>query len=558
MNETNGEVNEAGEMKELNKANEAREVISEMGEDLPPLEQEIEGAASLPEEPKKRVRKKKIRVELIKEIEPGNSEGEFSPQTEYYPEETRQTPELSTEAPAALKEDTETPREEHEKSKLTPTEAAPTVAHAESREKMNINDLTLMSMPKLRSLATKLGVRHENLVAMKKQELIFAILKAHTNRNGLIYAHGALEILPDGYGFLRSPNYSYLPGPDDIYISPSQIRLFNLKTGDTVSGQIRPPKEGERFFAMLRVETVNFDDPEIAQSRIPFDNLTPLYPHERINLETLGGEISTRMINLFCPIGKGQRGLIVSPPRTGKTILLQKVANSITTNHPEVFVIVLLIDERPEEVTDMQRNVKGEVVSSTFDEQATRHVQVAEMVIEKAKRLVEHKRDVIILLDSITRLARAYNQTVPTSGKILSGGVDSNALHKPKRFFGAARNIEQGGSLTIVATALIETGSRMDEVIFEEFKGTGNMEINLDRRLSDRRLFPAINIKRSGTRKEELLLAEQELNKIWILRKVINPMDDAEIIELLIDRMKKTKDNVAFLRSMNTSNGSDV
>jgi transcription termination factor Rho len=424
--------------------------------------------------------------------------------------------------------------------------------HPQNREKLLINDLSLTGMPELRALAAKLGVNHESVASLKKQELIFAILKGHTDHNGQIYAHGCLEILPDGYGFLRSPNYSYLPGPDDIYISPSQIRLFNLKTGDTVSGQIRPPKEGERFFAMLRVESVNFDAPEAAQTRIPFDNLTPLYPDQMINLETRGEEISTRMINLFCPIGKGQRGLIVSPPRTGKTILMQKIANAITANHPEVFVIVLLIDERPEEVTDMQRNVKGEVVSSTFDEQASRHVQVAEMVIEKAKRLVEHKRDVIILLDSITRLARAYNQTVPTSGKILSGGVDSNALHKPKRFFGAARNIEQGGSLTIMATALIETGSRMDEVIFEEFKGTGNMEINLDRKLSDRRLFPAISIKKSGTRKEELLLSEEVLNKMWVLRKVINPMDDAEIIELLIDRMRKTKDNQAFLRSMNT------
>jgi transcription termination factor Rho len=374
----------------------------------------------------------------------------------------------------------------------------------------------------------------------------------------VIYAFGALEILPDGYGFLRSPNYSYLPGPDDIYISPSQIRLFNLKTGDTVAGQIRSPKEGERFFAMLRVETVNFDPPLVAQTRVPFDNLTPLYPDEMLNLETAPEEISTRLINLFDPIGKGQRGLIVSPPRTGKTILLQKIANAITTNHPEVFVIVLLIDERPEEVTDMQRNVKGEVVSSTFDEQSTRHVQVAEMVIEKAKRLVEHKRDVVILLDSITRLARAYNQTVPTSGKILSGGVDSNALHKPKRFFGAARNIEEGGSLTIVATALIETGSRMDEVIFEEFKGTGNMEVILDRKLSDRRLFPAINIKKSGTRKEELLLTEEQLQKMWVLRRVINPMEDQEVLELLIDRFKKSKNNEAFLKSMNTSSVTDA
>jgi transcription termination factor Rho len=390
------------------------------------------------------------------------------------------------------------------------------------------------------------------MVAMKKQEIIFQILKAHTEHNGIIFAAGSLEILPDGYGFLRSPQNSYLPGPDDIYISPSQIRLFNLKTGDTVYGQIRSPKEGERFFALLRVETVNFDEVSAAQSRIPFDNLTPLYPDEKLNLETTTEEISTRIMNLFCPIGKGQRALIVAPPKTGKTILMQRIANAITTNHPEVYLIVLLIDERPEEVTDMERTVKAEVISSTFDEQATRHVQVAEMVLEKARRLVEHKRDVVILLDSITRLARAYNQTVPTSGKVLSGGVDSNALHKPKRFFGAARNVEEGGSLTIIATALIETGSRMDEVIFEEFKGTGNMEINLDRKLSDRRLFPAVSIKKSGTRKEELLLTEEEMQKIWVLRKVINPMDDAEIMELLIDRMKKSKNNEAFLRSMNT------
>jgi len=418
---------------------------------------------------------------------------------------------------------------------------------------LSINELTRMNMRDLRGIATRLGISQDNLLSLKKQEVIFAILKAHTERNGVIYAYGSLEILPDGYGFLRSPQNSYLSGPDDIYISPSQIRLFNLKTGDTVYGQIRPPKEGERFFAMLRVETVNFDNPSVAQTRIPFDNLTPLYPDERLDMETRSGDPSTRMINLFCPIGKGQRGLIVSPPFTGKTILLQKIANAITENQPEVYLIVLLIDERPEEVTDMERNVQAEVISSTFDEQATRHVQVAEMVLEKARRLVEHGKDVVILLDSITRLARAYNQTVPTSGKILSGGVDSNALHKPKRFFGAARNIEDGGSLTIVATALIETGSRMDEVIFEEFKGTGNMEVNLDRRLSDRRLYPAINIKKSSTRREDLLLTEQELQKMWILRKVINPMDDVEIIELLIDRMKKTKTNDAFLRSMNTS-----
>ncbi len=422
-----------------------------------------------------------------------------------------------------------------------------------SDKTLSINELTRMNMRDLRGIATRLGISHDNLLSLKKQEVIFAILKAHTQKNGTIYAYGSLEILPDGYGFLRSPQNSYLSGPDDIYISPSQIRLFNLKTGDTVYGQIRPPKEGERFFAMLRVETVNFDNPSVAQTRIPFDNLTPLYPDERLNMETRSGDISTRMINLFCPIGKGQRGLIVSPPFTGKTILLQKIANAITENHPEVYMIVLLIDERPEEVTDMERNVEAEVISSTFDEQATRHVQVAEMVLEKSRRLVEHGKDVVILLDSITRLARAYNQTVPTSGKILSGGVDSNALHKPKRFFGAARNIEDGGSLTIVATALIDTGSRMDEVIFEEFKGTGNMEVNLDRRLSDRRLYPAINIKRSSTRREDLLLTEEELQKMWILRKVINPLDDVEIIELLIDRMTKTKTNSAFLRSMNTS-----
>ncbi|MBU0955822.1 MAG: transcription termination factor Rho [Spirochaetes bacterium] len=425
----------------------------------------------------------------------------------------------------------------------------------ESRARLSINDLTSMAFKELRELGVETGLNHEEMMLLRKQELIFQILKAHTERGGIIYAYGSLEILPDGYGFLRSPQNSYLPGTDDIYISPSQIRLFNLKTGDTVYGQIRSPKEGERFFAMLRVEQVNFDEPSVAQNRIPFENLTPLYPEVRFNLETETKETSTRIINLFCPIGKGQRALIVSPPKTGKTILMQKIANAITTNHPETYLIVLLIDERPEEVTDMERTVKAEVISSTFDEQATRHVQVAEMVLEKAKRLVEHGKDVVILLDSITRLARAYNQTVPTSGKILSGGVDSNALHKPKRFFGAARNIEQGGSLTIIATALVDTGSRMDEVIFEEFKGTGNMEINLDRRMSDRRLFPAINIKKSGTRKEELLLTEEELQKIWVLRKVINPMDDLEIMELLIDKMLKSKNNEAFLKMMNTPLG---
>ncbi|HET6449721.1 MAG TPA: transcription termination factor Rho [Spirochaetia bacterium] len=511
--------------------------------------------------PKRRIARRKIRVELIKEPAAGPGE------------------EVAEEGAEAAPEPPREPIAPLPPGSLPPTGAAYAAAAApanvavagsngdtavkdklltQSDNRLHINDLSQMSMPDLRGLASKMGVNHEALVSMKKQEIIFQILKGHTERGGVIYAYGALEILPDGYGFLRSPNYSYLPGPDDIYISPSQIRLFNLKTGDTVAGQIRSPKEGERFFAMLRVETVNFDPPLVAQTRVPFDNLTPLYPDELLNLETATEEISTRLINLFDPIGKGQRALIVSPPRTGKTILLQKIANAITTNHPEVFVIVLLIDERPEEVTDMQRNVKGEVVSSTFDEQSTRHVQVAEMVIEKAKRLVEHKRDVVILLDSITRLARAYNQTVPTSGKILSGGVDSNALHKPKRFFGAARNIEEGGSLTIIATALIETGSRMDEVIFEEFKGTGNSEVILDRKLSDRRLFPAINIKKSGTRKEELLLTEEQLQKMWVLRRVINPMEDQEVLELLIDRMRKSKNNEAFLKSMNTSAVTDA
>lgn len=421
----------------------------------------------------------------------------------------------------------------------------------ESKPKLVINDLTIKSMPDLRELAIKYGFSADDLAPMKKQDLIFVILKAHTELGGIIFASGALEILPDGYGFLRSPQNNYLPGPDDIYISPSQIRLFNLKTGDTVYGQTRSPKEGEKFFALLRIETVNFQEPRVAQTRVPFENLTALYPDQKLRLETVSTEVSGRIIDLFAPIGKGQRLLIVAPPKAGKTILMQKVANAIVTNNPEVYLIVLLIDERPEEVTEMERAIKGEVISSTFDEQATRHVQVAEMVLEKAKRLVEHKRDVVILLDSITRLARAYNQTVQTSGKVLSGGVDSNALFKPKRFFGAARNVEEGGSLTIISTALIETGSRMDEVIFEEFKGTGNSEINLERKLAERRLFPAINIKKSGTRKEELLLSEGELQKIWVLRKVLNPMEDTEITELILDRMKKSKTNEAFLASMN-------
>lgn len=423
----------------------------------------------------------------------------------------------------------------------------------EDQPRLEINELSVMPMPALRDMANELEIVREDLVALKKQELIFQILKKHIELNGVIFAYGALEILPDGYGFLRSPQNSYLPGSDDVYISPSQIRLFNLKTGDTVFGQIRSPKEGERFFAMLRIDKVNGDDPAMAQRRIAFENLTPLYPTERLDMESKNSDPSTRVINLFSPIGKGQRGLITSPPKSGKTVILQKIANAITENHPEVHLIVLLIDERPEEVTDMRRSVNGEVIASTFDEQATRHVQVAEMVLEKARRLVEHQKDVVILLDSITRLARAYNQTVPTSGKILSGGVDSNALHRPKRFFGAARNIENGGSLTIVATALIETGSRMDEVIFEEFKGTGNMELVLDRRLADKRVFPAFNIKKSSTRKEDLLLTSDELNKMWILRKVLSPMDDLESTEMIIDKMRKTKNNEAFLKSMNTT-----
>ncbi len=438
-----------------------------------------------------------------------------------------------------------------EVAEMMAAEAAAAAEENANKPRLLINELTKESMPELRERATQFGYTADDLAPMKKQDLIFIILKAHTEHGGIIFAEGSLEILPDGYGFLRSPQNSYLPGPDDIYISPSQIRLFNLKTGDTVYGQTRSPKEGERFFALLRIEKINYDEPRVAQTRVPFENLTPLYPNEKLRLETVSTEVSTRIVDLFAPIGKGQRLLIVAPPKAGKTILMQKIANAITTNNPEVNLIVLLIDERPEEVTEMERAIKGEVISSTFDEQATRHVQVAEMVLEKAKRLVEHKRDVVILLDSITRLARAYNQTVQTSGKVLSGGVDSNALFKPKRFFGAARNVEEGGSLTIISTALIETGSRMDEVIFEEFKGTGNSEINLDRKLAERRLFPAINIKKSGTRKEELLLTENELQKIWILRKVLNPMEDVDVTELILDRMKKSKTNEAFLNSMN-------
>ena len=410
-------------------------------------------------------------------------------------------------------------------------------------------DLKRKGIGELHQIAKDLGV--DSPSGMRKQEIIFAILKAQTANGGSVYGEGVLEILQDGFGFLRSPDYNYLPGPDDIYVSPSQIRRFALKTGDTVSGQIRPPKEGERYFALLKVESLNHDAPEASFDKVIFDNLTPLYPDERFNLETDSDNYSARIMDFMTPIGKGQRGLIVAPPRTGKTMLLQNIANSITRNHPEVILIVLLIDERPEEVTDMQRIVKAEVVSSTFDEPAQRHVQVSKMVIEKAKRLVEHKRDVVILLDSITRLARAYNTVVPPSGKILSGGVDSNALQKPKRFFGAARNIEEGGSLTIIATALVDTGSRMDEVIFEEFKGTGNMEIHLDRKLTDKRIFPSIDINHSGTRKEELLLPSDVLNRIWLLRKLLSPLNPVDSMEFLLDKMKGTENNAEFLASMN-------
>jgi transcription termination factor Rho len=413
---------------------------------------------------------------------------------------------------------------------------------------MNLVELKKMKISELTNMARDFSI--EGATGMPKQDLIFALLQAHSERNGLIYGEGVLEILPDGFGFLRAPDSNYLPGPDDIYISPSQIRRFNLRTGDTVSGQIRPPKDTERYFALLKVEQVNHEDPEISREKILFDNLTPLYPNKRVKLETTHDNLSSRIMDLMTPLGKGQRGLIVAPPRTGKTMLLQNIANSVSANHKEIHKIVLLIDERPEEVTDMQRNVDAEVISSTFDEPQQRHVQVAEMVIEKAKRLVEHKRDVLILLDSITRLARAYNATVPPSGKILSGGLDSNALHKPKRFFGAARNVEEGGSLTIIATALIDTGSRMDEVIFEEFKGTGNMEIHLDRKLVDRRVFPSIDINRSGTRKEELLLEAADLNRIWILRKLLAPLTTVDSMEFLLDKIKGTKDNKEFLASM--------
>src|SRR5437868_367812 len=434
---------------------------------------------------------------------------------------------------------------------IATAEAQEVTVNRDGREDVfNLSDLKEMSISALTQVAKGMDV--PGATGMRKQELIFKVLAAQTEKSGLIFSEGVLETLPDGFGFLRAPDYNYLPGPDDIYVSPSQIRKFDLRTGDTISGQIRPPKEGERYFALIKVEAINFEPPEIARERVFFDNLTPLYPAERLRLETDMDNLGARVLDLMTPIGKGQRALIVAPPRTGKTMLLQNIANSITRNHSEVTLIVLLIDERPEEVTDMQRSVHGEVISSTFDEPPTRHVQVADMVIEKAKRLVEYKRDVVILLDSITRLARAHNSVVPPSGKILSGGIDSNALQKPKRFFGSARNIEEGGSLTIIATALIDTGSRMDDVIFEEFKGTGNLEINLDRKLVERRVFPAIDINKSGTRKEELLIPREDLNRIWVLRKVLNPLSSVESMELLLDRLEKSKSNAEFLASMNS------
>jgi transcription termination factor Rho len=428
------------------------------------------------------------------------------------------------------------------------TEAAPEKPDAPTPDSLELSSLKEMTIQALTARAREMDV--EGCAGLKKNDLIFRILQTQAERSGLLFAEGVLESLPDGYGFLRAPESNYLPGPDDIYVSPSQIRRFSLRTGDTVSGQVRPPRGGERYFALIKVDAVNFEPPDATRDKVLFDNLTPLYPHQRLRLETTPENAMARVLDLFTPLGKGQRGLIVAAPRTGKTMILQSIANSIAHNHPEVTLIVLLIDERPEEVTDMQRSVRGEVVSSTFDEPATRHVQVAEMVIEKAKRLVEHGRDVVILLDSITRLARAYNAIVPSSGKVLSGGVDANALQRPKRFFGAARNIEDGGSLTIVATALVETGSRMDDVIFEEFKGTGNSEIVLDRKMADRRIFPAIDINKSGTRKEELLLPREELSRVWILRKVLNPLSQVEVMELMLEKLAKTKTNRDFLESM--------
>ncbi len=467
---------------------------------------------------------------------------------------TKTTSTRKTRATKAADDDSTTPMSEETEPKsdeIVESKTPPSNGRSDETS-LNLAGLKDMSISELTHIAKEMGI--EGATGLRKQELIFKLLAAQTEKSGLIFSEGVLETLPDGFGFLRAPEYNYLPGPDDIYVSPSQIRKFDLRTGDTVSGQIRPPKEGERYFALIKVEAINFEAPEQSREKIFFDNLTPLYPDEQLKMEieTDPDKVSARVIDLVTPIGKGQRALIVAPPRTGKTMLLQTIANSVTENHPEVTLIVLLIDERPEEVTDMQRSVRGEVISSTFDEPPTRHVQVADMVIEKAKRLVEHKRDVVILLDSITRLARAHNAVVPPSGKILSGGIDSNALQRPKRFFGAARNIEEGGSLTIIATALIDTGSRMDDVIFEEFKGTGNSEIHLDRKLSDKRLFPAIDLQRSGTRKEELLIDKENLNRIWVMRRVLNPLSPVEQMEVVLERLSKTKTNAEFLASMQT------
>ena len=464
----------------------------------------------------------------------------------------RQPADLPADLPPDTQNDSETVSPPDAPPETSPNGAEGTAPKPKAVQTLNINDLKDMSIQKLTQIGKDLNVA--GATGMRKQDLIFQILKAQTEQSGFLFSEGVLECLPDGFGFLRAPDYNYLPGPDDIYVSPSQIRKFDLQTGDTVSGQVRPPKDGERYFALIKVEAVNFESPDQARNKLFFENLTPLYPQERLRLETTNDNLSARVMDLMTPIGKGQRGLIVAPPRTGKTMLLQNIAQSITTNHPEVYLIVLLIDERPEEVTDMQRSVRGEVISSTFDEPAQRHVQVAEMVIEKAKRLVEHKKDVVILLDSVTRLARAYNSVAPPSGKVLSGGLDSNSLQKPKRFFGAARNIEEGGSITIISTALIDTGSRMDDVIFEEFKGTGNMEIHLDRKLVDKRVFPAIDIIKSGTRKEELLIPKEDLNRIWILRKVLTPLSPVEAMELLLDKMGKTKTNADFLAAMQKMN----
>jgi transcription termination factor Rho len=494
---------------------------------------------------------KETRTRAPRGEKPPAPPAETKPPAEPEPENNQTNP--SETAEAQTPSDQTNPTEAAAKPEMTgrlfdPRRRATAAGQPNRGNALDLVELKDMSIQKLNQIAKDLGV--QGFAGLRKQELIFKILQVQAEKSGLIFSEGVLECLPDGFGFLRAPEYNYLPGPDDVYVSPSQIRRFELRTGDTISGQIRQPKEGERYFALIKVDAINFEPPEEARNKIFFDNLTPLYPNERLKLETTRDNFSGRVMDLLTPIGKGQRGLIVAPPRTGKTMLLQNIANSITTNHPEVTLIVLLIDERPEEVTDMQRSVRGEVIASTFDEPATRHVQVAEMVIEKAKRLIEHRKDVVILLDSITRLARAYNTIVPPSGKVLSGGVDSNALQRPKRFFGAARNIEEGGSLTIVATALIDTGSRMDDVIFEEFKGTGNMEIHLERKLVDKRVFPAIDINKSGTRKEELLLPKDELNRVWILRKVLNPLSPVETMELLLDKLSKTRSNGEFLAAM--------